>query len=252
MIPSPLNYNIYFDFIESYLPEGFSSIKKNHPLIKALEAQEKTGKQFMYIADLIQLKLIYATEGSKSLIGVAPDELSFSHFMDYVHPDDATRLNTGRTKLLKMAQDIYVAQKGAVLLSTNMRYLNAEGECSNILLQNYLFYSTTPRKTVYFLKVHTNIGNCNQFKNGYHYYNGTDLSMFRYPDNDLLKVGPICTQREMEIIELIELGHSTNEIADKLFISHHTVSKHRSNILEKTGKANIWDLILHFKTKGLL
>lgn len=43
------------------------------------------------------------------------------------------------------------------------------------------------------------------------------------------------TQREKEIVGLIAAGKKSKEIADGLFISVKTVSKHRSNILAKLG-----------------
>ena len=41
------------------------------------------------------------------------------------------------------------------------------------------------------------------------------------------------TNREKDIVRLLALNKTTNEIADKLFLSHHTVSVHRKNILSK-------------------
>ena len=43
------------------------------------------------------------------------------------------------------------------------------------------------------------------------------------------------TSREIEIIKLIALELSTNEMADKLFISATTVETHRANIMKKLG-----------------
>ncbi|MCK7538476.1 MAG: helix-turn-helix transcriptional regulator [Marinilabiliales bacterium] len=70
---------------------------------------------------------------------------------------------------------------------------------------------------------------------------------FLYSDfliRDLLNIGPDLSYREFEIIRLIEAGLSSKEIADKLFLSVHTVNTHRSNILEKSGKSQISDLDL--------
>jgi DNA-binding NarL/FixJ family response regulator len=41
------------------------------------------------------------------------------------------------------------------------------------------------------------------------------------------------SERETQILRLICLGHSNQEISDKLFISKRTVDKHRANILSK-------------------
>jgi len=41
--------------------------------------------------------------------------------------------------------------------------------------------------------------------------------------------------REMEIVKHVALGHTNQEIADKLFLSPHTVITHRKNITKKLG-----------------
>lgn len=46
---------------------------------------------------------------------------------------------------------------------------------------------------------------------------------------------PILTERELEVLKLISLEFTSNEIAEKLFISKKTVDNHRHNILEKTN-----------------
>ncbi|WKK74440.2 response regulator transcription factor [Marivirga salinae] len=54
------------------------------------------------------------------------------------------------------------------------------------------------------------------------------------------------TSREIEIIKLLAAGKSSLEIADILFISPQTVSKHRSNILKKSGCKSSTELIHHY------
>ncbi len=51
------------------------------------------------------------------------------------------------------------------------------------------------------------------------------------------------TRREKEILELICEELSTNEIAEKLFISAYTVETHRKNLLSKTGSKNVAGLV---------
>jgi DNA-binding NarL/FixJ family response regulator len=46
------------------------------------------------------------------------------------------------------------------------------------------------------------------------------------------------TQREIEIIQLIAGEFTTNEIADKLFLSPHTIENHRNRILLKLDVKN--------------
>lgn len=53
------------------------------------------------------------------------------------------------------------------------------------------------------------------------------------------------SEREIEILVAICQGLSTQEIADKLFISKRTVDKHRANILEKSGCKNTASLVVY-------
>jgi DNA-binding CsgD family transcriptional regulator len=246
------DYSLFFKFIESYTPSGFYGIDPNDRLVEELERIMEQNNQFIYLADAIQMKIHFTSRGSKALLGIPSDELSFYHFMEATHPSDIQRLNLGRSKIVKVAQDLFIAEKGYTLLSTNYKYRITSGEYSDFLVQCYLFYTTIPYKTVFFLKIHTNIDWHKKIKHGYHYYIGPDLSYFKYPDNDMLMKGNIFSSREFEIIKLIESGLGSEEIADKLFLSVHTVATHRRNILEKAGKTHISDLIYDLKERGLL
>ena len=60
------------------------------------------------------------------------------------------------------------------------------------------------------------------------------------------------SEREVEILVAICQGLSTQEIADKLFISKRTVDKHRANILEKSGCKNTASLVVYAIRYGLV
>jgi DNA-binding NarL/FixJ family response regulator len=52
------------------------------------------------------------------------------------------------------------------------------------------------------------------------------------------------SEREGEIIRLVAEGFTNKEIADKLFLSAHTVTTHRKNIMAKLGVNNTAGLVL--------
>ena len=53
----------------------------------------------------------------------------------------------------------------------------------------------------------------------------------------------ILTRREVEVLILLAEGLTTLKIAEKLFISKHTVNSHRSNLMSKLQAKNIAKLI---------
>jgi DNA-binding CsgD family transcriptional regulator len=248
------DYHLFFNFLEEYGLGGFTGIDPKDPLMVELDEMMKKNDQFFYVADLIKLKIFYTSKRSLDMMGVKPADLTFYDFFDGTHPDDLKRNSLGRATLLKVANDLYVAGnvKECKLLSSNLRIKNAKGDYSNMLMQMYLCFNIIPYRSVFMVKVHTNIDSFNKIKHGYHYYLGDDMSYFRFPDNELLMTGPVFSVREFEIIMLIEKGFSSEQIAEQLFLSLHTVNTHRRNILLKTSKAHISDLIYDLKERGLL
>jgi DNA-binding NarL/FixJ family response regulator len=53
----------------------------------------------------------------------------------------------------------------------------------------------------------------------------------------------VLTMREREVLKLLVEGKRTKEIAAALYISPHTVRRHRSNIMEKLNIKNLADLV---------
>ncbi|RYZ23941.1 MAG: response regulator transcription factor [Chitinophagaceae bacterium] len=60
------------------------------------------------------------------------------------------------------------------------------------------------------------------------------------------------TDREVEIIRLIEKEYGNKQIAETLFISERTVETHRKNILRKTGTNSVLSLIKYAYEHGLI
>jgi DNA-binding NarL/FixJ family response regulator len=64
--------------------------------------------------------------------------------------------------------------------------------------------------------------------------------------------GSNISDREMEIIALIAEGYSNKEVADKLFLSTHTITTHRKNIMNKLGVNNTAGLVLFAVRENLV
>ncbi|MFW5886238.1 MAG: response regulator [Bacteroidota bacterium] len=53
------------------------------------------------------------------------------------------------------------------------------------------------------------------------------------------------SKREIQVVSLICMGLSTQQIAEKLFLSKRTVDRHRENLLLKTGCRNTASLVMY-------
>jgi two-component system response regulator NreC len=65
-----------------------------------------------------------------------------------------------------------------------------------------------------------------------------------WPDN--------LTEREVEVLRLVALGHTSAEISHKLYLSIRTVESHRAHIQRKAGRTSRAELATYAREHGLL
>lgn len=73
---------------------------------------------------------------------------------------------------------------------------------------------------------------------------------FKLNEAELQRLG--ISKREYEVLELIAQGLSNQEIADKLFVSLHTVKTHSSNLFMKLDARRRTQAVRQAKELGLL
>lgn len=245
------SYHLFFQFIETYLPGGFRQIDRDSSLMMNLENMTEADNQFFFVADILQLKILFTSKRSFNMLGVEPENVDPSIFFTATHPDELHRHNLARTRLFSLGQELFIRHKGISILSTNFRTKHFADHYKNILVQCYLFFTTVPYDTVFLFQVVTDISWFN-IKYGYHFYLGDDLSFFRYPDRTLLLTGNTFSEKEFDILKMIASGLNSEQIGKKIFRSVHTVNTHRRNILKKSGKSSTTELIYDLKAQGIL
>jgi DNA-binding NarL/FixJ family response regulator len=72
-----------------------------------------------------------------------------------------------------------------------------------------------------------------------------------YPEIELMDQQHGLTEREIEVLKLIVHENTTSEIAEKLFISVHTVETHRKNLIKKVKVKNLAGLVKYDVQNGL-
>ena len=76
----------------------------------------------------------------------------------------------------------------------------------------------------------------------------TDLAQANPPE----AAGPVLTEREKQVVQLIARGATSREIADRLHISVRTVDTHRANIMEKAGVHSTAELTMFAIRAGIV
>ena len=64
--------------------------------------------------------------------------------------------------------------------------------------------------------------------------------------------GPPLTEREREVLEAVASGATNREIAERLFLSPHTVKEHTSSLYRKLGARNRAEAVQKAQRIGLI
>jgi len=96
------------------------------------------------------------------------------------------------------------------------------------------------------------IAGISEVVNGHIFLCSQTKSIIDKKTKDELNTVPKLTRREKEILTEASAGLTTSQIADKLFISPHTVESHRKNIIEKFGAKNLSTAIKLATEYGLI
>jgi len=123
--------------------------------------------------------------------------------------------------------------------------------------KEYLLQSLAAGADGYFLKKDADtelFAAIEKIRNGKNYVS-PHLSEELANDWEQIRVGftkPLLTKREREVLKLIAEGKSNKDIADLLFISVHTVERHRANMMEKLKLKKTADLVKYAIQKGYI
>jgi ATP/maltotriose-dependent transcriptional regulator MalT len=64
--------------------------------------------------------------------------------------------------------------------------------------------------------------------------------------------GPPLTEREREVLDLVAGGATNREIAERLFLSPHTIKEHTSSLYRKLGVRNRAEAVQKAQRLGLI
>jgi DNA-binding NarL/FixJ family response regulator len=74
------------------------------------------------------------------------------------------------------------------------------------------------------------------------------VNKIKSKNNNNEDTGFTLSEREKEVLQLVEQGLKNNEIAEKLFISKRTVENHRARVMKRVGARNTTELLKILQT----
>jgi len=230
------------------LEKKIISNKRDHSILDCIPLIH--GKQCMYIIDWTQYKITYH-RGVEAMLGYSIEEFDIDLAFSYIHPDDEKIVSRIVKGTLKNALKIGFKEDNNYALVT-YRYRKKDGSYITILRQSSPWELDDKG---YFLSSLSTITDISFISNNHKvewdiYASGLDHEDFK--KGIFKEFIDFFTEREQQIIHCISKDCTNTEIADKLFISLHTVKTHRKNILRKANCHSSKELLDFCEKNGII
>ncbi len=177
------------------------------------------------------------------------------YFLSFFHPDDLPIWLGVSKDLMDFAlQKVDLNDRKKILFTYNFRIKNIKGKYQNITahLTPIKFDSTgTPVLAIShytvvgegeFLPIIGSIKKLNK--------NNVYETLF-YKNYSQEEISNKLSKREIDIVQELALNYSSKDIANRLYISSHTVDQHRRNILKKLKFKSTGELVQYCKSYNL-
>lgn len=221
-----------------------------------LHQLSKLSRNCTFVVDVYKCRYAYASSNFVDLLGydnhkIATLERQGDYLESRIHPDDRTQLETLQIKLSQFIYSLPPEQRNDYSNIYSFRILNAKQQYVRVTSRHQVFEQDCNGKA--WLVIGNMDISPDQKKS-----ESVDCTVLNLKSGEMfspssLLVSPVnLTNRELEILRLIQKGMLSKEIADKLCISIHTVNIHRQNLLRKLGVQNSFEAIRLGQECGLL
>ncbi len=209
-----------------------------------------------FVVDVYKCSYTYASSNFVDLLGYDSHKIeTLEKLGDYlesrIHPDDRAQLVALQVTLSQFIYSLPLEQRNDYSNIYSFRILNAKQQYIRVTSRHQVLEQDHNGKAWLIIgnmdispdQKKSEMVDCTvlNLKNGELF----SPSLSFQPSTNL-------TNREIEVLRLIQKGLLSKEIADKLCISIHTVNIHRQNLLRKLGVQNSIEAIRLGQKSGLL
>lgn len=252
-ILSTLNENLLMqpfskDREESEILTGFQQIAYGYSKVEnalAVLSDLKSNKSYIYNGGVAESLGIEEKDNANSINSIWEDDI-----FERIHPDDLVKKYLLELHFFHFLKTLPIEQRSDFHIVSNIRMKNRSGEY--IAIMHRMFYVSSCSLGNLWLALclynHPYEKRVQEASDGI-IINSSTGEIIRA---DKRKYDSLLSQREKEILSLIEKGSMSKDIAGKLSISINTVNRHRQNILEKLRVKNSIEACRIAKSIGLL
>jgi len=207
------------------------------------------GKMFYGVMDYVTAEFNFVSSNAASILAVPADQVTASVWLQRWHPEDFELIQMSqRCQARFMADFVDSTEIMNYKMCQKYRLRQEDGSYRQFLNQITPLSISDRDELQRALLVQTDITHLGQSINHrlsfIHMYGGPsfysdDFECFVEEGTEELTL----SERERNILRLIAMGKRSQEIADELYISRHTVDTHRRNILTKTECGNMSEVV---------
>jgi len=223
-----------------YRPISYESLQ-NFPL---------NDKQCLYIANWKKEGIVFEN-GLEALTGYTLEEFNTEDLVHYIHPEERELVKNLTQEVVKYVITVDLRKAPAHLFLT-FRFRKKDGGYIKILRQSSSFELDVHGRLVSNFSLLTDISFIDSSNRVEWDFKANGLNEKAFKNIIYSVYQEFFTAREKQIIVLVGKGLTNEGIADRLFISKHTVATHRKKILRKAGVNNATKLIEFCKKNGII
>jgi len=228
-------------------------------IIDQIAALFSVGNFYYYVLNFENLKMDVVHKGTREVLGIEPDQFTLARGFELMHPDDLSHLYEKESVSTDFLYNKISAEDILLYKVVYMfRLMHANGHYKTILHQAKALSVSLDGKIQYALGIHTDVTYLNiPFNHNVSFISSIKPSFYATYENGIYTFSKNnfknrFTLREIEIINQIALGRKFNEIADRLFVSPHTVNTHKKNILIKSNCKTMSEVIAKSIREGII
>lgn len=231
-----------------------SSNKQWEHLVKSQNTHSKQDNgenidlinSYFFLFDCFENKILFVNSNFEILTGYNSLDFTLEFLLSIIHPDDIQHFYACEERGLKFTNSLSFNEHYKYILSYSYRIRKSDGDYIRIIQQCQGIDVNTKGDLTKTLVKHIVITEETEDVKAYKIYDKTKGVFI--DGNNIFNL----TKREIEIIHLVNDGFSSEEIAEKLFISKNTIITHRRNILNKTNSSSFFELIQKMRVSSLI
>lgn len=221
------------------------SFEVHNPIINFFQS----GTYYYAVLNLFKADFDIISPNIYHVLGYKPDEMDIYVFLDIIHPDDKPYFLKFEYQAVEFFRHLPFGKVSKYKIQYDFRIRNKKG-CYVRLLHQAIPLHFDESNFYRILTIDTDISHLKQEGTPSFVIMGLDGEPSYHSASMLQLSHDIFTCREREILKMIVETKSSKEIADKLFISLHTVNTHRKNILAKANCTTPIELVCKAIQKG--